>query len=87
MELCHRASSFVGYFYAAPKDSKINVELNGVMVVDMDLNRWTSAHENPDGTKNKFPKALKDFARVGYFGFQDHGLPVWYRNIRVKKLE
>lgn len=71
----------------ACKDAKINVVLNGAMIVDMDLIRWTSAHENPDGTKNKFPKALKDFARVGYFGFQDHGLPVWYRNIRVKKLD
>lgn len=29
---------------------------------------------------------MKDFARKGYFGFQDHGLPVWYRNIRIKKL-
>jgi hypothetical protein len=68
------------------RDNKITVVLNGVQVVDMDLNRWTEAHKNPEGTNNKFPTALKDFARKGHFGFQDHGLPIWYRNIRLKKL-
>jgi hypothetical protein len=69
------------------RDNRIQVVLNGQQVVDMDLNRWTEAGKNPDGTKNKFPKALKDFARVGHFGFQDHGVPVWYRNVRIKKLD
>jgi hypothetical protein len=41
---------------------------------------------NPDNTKNKFGRALKDFARIGYIGLQDHGRPVWYRNIRIKRL-
>ena len=31
-------------------------------------------------------RALKDFAREGYFGLQDHGRPVWYRNIRIQRL-
>ena len=52
----------------------------------MDVDRWTRPKQNPDGTPNKFPKAIKDFARVGYVGFQDHGRPVWYRNIRIKRL-
>ena len=25
-------------------------------------------------------------ARIGYVGFQDHGSPVWYRKIRIKRL-
>jgi hypothetical protein len=68
------------------RDNKILVVLNGQPVIDMDLDRWTQPHQNRDGTKNKFPRALKDFARQGHVGLQDHGLPVWYRNIRIKPL-
>jgi hypothetical protein len=69
------------------KGSKINIVMNGKQIIDMDLNDWTQAHENPDGTKNKFNTAYKDTARRGAFGFQDHGKPVWYRNIKVKRLD
>jgi len=68
------------------RGSRIGVVLNGEAVVDMDLDRWTEPQKNPDGSKNKFPRAMKDFARVGYIGLQDHGRPVWYRNLRVKRL-
>lgn len=69
------------------KDHKILVVLNGEQVIDMDLNLWTEPGKNPDGSPNKFPRAIKDFARQGYLGLQDHGLPVWYRNIRVRRLD
>jgi len=68
------------------RGSRIEVVLNGEKVIDMDVDRWTEAGANPDGTKNKFKQAIKDFARVGHVGFQDHGRPVWYRNIRIKRL-
>ena len=63
------------------------VELNGQVVVEMDLDRWTESKKNPDGSPNKFAKPIKDFARSGHIGLQDHGRPVWYRNIRVKRLD
>jgi len=69
------------------RGGKITVVLNGQQVIDMDLDRWTEPNKNPDGTPNKFPRALKDFARRGYVGLQDHGRPVWYRNIRIKRLD
>jgi hypothetical protein len=69
------------------RGSKIQVELNGEPVIDMDLDRWTQPKQNPDGTPNKFPRALKDFARQGSIGLQDHGRAVWYRNIRVARLD
>jgi len=59
---------------------------NDVPIIDMDLNKWTEAKQNPDGSKNKFNKALKDFKREGHFGLQDHGANVMYRNIKVQPL-
>ncbi len=68
------------------RGNRIQVVLNGEQVIDMDLDKWITARQNPNGTSNKFGTALKDFARVGHIGLQDHGRPVWYRNIRVKRL-
>ncbi len=66
--------------------NQIAVIINGEKIIDMDLNRWTEPGKNPDGTKNKFKTAYKDMPRTGFIGFQDHGKPVWLRNIKIKKL-
>jgi hypothetical protein len=66
--------------------AKVSVVLNGEKVVDADLDQGTESGKSPDGTKNKFKTALKDFAREGHFGLQDHGHAVWYRNLKLKKL-
>jgi len=68
------------------KANKIYVMLNGEQVVNMDLDLWTEAHKNPDGTPNKFNTAYKDMAREGHIGLQYHGHPVWFRNLEVKPL-
>jgi hypothetical protein len=69
------------------RDNVIRVTLNGEQVIDMDLDRWTEAHKNPDGSKNKFRTAYKDMPRRGYLAIQDHGNPIWLRNIRIKPLD
>lgn len=72
------------------KGSKLTLVFNDETVLDLDLNDWDQPRKNPDGTPNKFPKALKDYARQGPIGFQGiHGAagqPVWFRNIRIKEL-
>ena len=68
------------------RDNVLQVALNGEQIIDMDLNRWTEPNKNPDGSKNKFRTALKDFKREGHIGFQDHGADVAYRNVMIKTL-
>ncbi len=73
-------------------DNKIYINLNGEEIIDMDLNLWTEAGKNPDppagpGTKNKFRYAYKDMAREGHIGFQYHGNPIWFKNLKIKSLD
>jgi hypothetical protein len=79
------------HFTITCQGSKVSVLFNGELVIDADLNNWPEAKKNPDGTPNKFPVALKDFARSGPIGFQGlHGkaqAPVWYRNVKIRVLK
>ncbi|MFN0076160.1 MAG: DUF1080 domain-containing protein [Prosthecobacter sp.] len=73
------------------KGSLISVVFNGEEVINANLDNWPEVKKNPDGTPNKFPVALKNFARKGPIGLQGlHGkaqAPVWYRNVKIKVLE
>ncbi|MBB5033888.1 3-keto-disaccharide hydrolase [Prosthecobacter vanneervenii] len=73
------------------KGPLVTVLFNGVEVINANLDNWPEVGKNPDGTPNKFKKALKDFARSGPIGLQGlHGkaqAPVYYRNLKIKVLE
>ena len=73
------------------KGSIVKVVFNGEEVINADLNKWSEKGKNPDGTPNKFPKPLKDYAAPGPIGLQGlHGkaqAPVWYRNLKIQKLD
>lgn len=64
----------------------IKVVLNDEPIIDMNLDKWTEAGKNSDGTPNKFKTAYKDMPRTGRIGFQDHNSAVWYRDIKIKRL-
>ena len=68
------------------KGPNITVVLNGKTIVEANIDKWTTSHMNPDGTKNKFKTPLKDLPRTGRIGFQFHGHPVWFRNVKLKKI-
>jgi hypothetical protein len=53
------------------KGSQMRVELNGEEIVDLDLSQ----------------SAVKDRPLSGYVGLQDHGQPIWFRNIKIKELD
>jgi hypothetical protein len=67
-------------------ENMITVQLNGEKVNEVDLDLWTEAHKNPDGSRNKFRDPYKEMVREGFLALQDHGRPVWYRNIKIKRL-
>ena len=73
------------------KGPQVTVALNGETIIDANLDNWPEIGKNPDGTPNKFKKALKDYARSGPIGLQGlHGkaqAPVWYRSLKIKALE
>ena len=59
---------------------------NGEVVVEytMDTPKWEEMINN-----SKFPGLNPTWAQVpqrGYIGLQDHSDPVWFRNIRIKRL-
>ncbi len=70
----------------AANGSKLTIVINGEKILDTDLDQWSSPGKNPDGTKNKYKKAIKDFPREGQIGLQDHGSKVSYRNVKVQPL-
>lgn len=69
------------------KDNVVKVTLNGEQIIEADLDKWSTAGKNPDGSKNKYRTALKDFKREGHIGFQDHGAKVMYRNVKLTPLK
>ena len=77
------------------KNGKVTHYQNGVKVLSYQLwgSEWEKLLQSSKFAQNKWPNAyqlLKNCGgdgRNGYFGFQDHGDEVWYRNIRVKVLK
>lgn len=61
------------------KGPKIDIEMNGKAIVSMNLDEWKEP-------KGKFPTPYAEMPRKGFIGFQDHGNPVWFRNIRLRPL-
>ena len=68
------------------QNGKVTHIQNGVKVVEYEL--WT-----PDWDKlvanskfKTFPGFTEGIAKEGYIGLQDHGYPVWFRNIKIHEL-
>lgn len=71
-------------------ENRIYVILNGRQIVNMDLDMWDTAGENPHGTENKFNRVLAEQTYGGPIGFQgihgEAGAKVYYRNLKIKSL-
>ena len=67
--------------------SEIVVELNGKIVNNVDLDKFTEPNVRPDKTPHKFDVAYKKHPKHGYIGLQDHGSPCWFKNIKLRELK
>ena len=73
------------------KDRVIQVILNGELVTEMDMSKWTSAKTNPEGSEIppwlSKPKAeIPTFGLVGLQG-KHAGAPIFFRNLKIKELK
>lgn len=67
------------------KGPHISVTLNGRLVSEIDLDQFKEPGKRPDGSAHKFGQVvIKDLARSGYLGFQDHGQDCWFKNVKIK---
>lgn len=70
---------------------EISVKLNGQLVCEMNVDDFAEPGQRAVEGDHKYKlngrkRAVKDFARRGYLGFQDHGHPVWYKNVKLLPL-
>ncbi|MEO7487497.1 MAG: DUF1080 domain-containing protein [Ferruginibacter sp.] len=69
---------------------KIWIVLNGTLVNECDMTRFTSAKTNPDGSEipSWLSNPMATLPLHGYIGFQGKhaGAPIYFKNIKVKKL-
>lgn len=74
----------------ACQNRKIWVRLNGELVTEMDMDLWTSAKTNPDGSEipSWLSKPVAELPARGHIGLQGKhaGAPIWFRKLRIKKL-
>jgi hypothetical protein len=73
------------------KGTKLSVALNGEAVTEIDMKDWTSAKKNPDGTDIPpwLSKPLAELRNKGRIGLQGKhgGVPIYFRNMKVKSIE
>lgn len=67
-------------------DGKVTHTQNGVKVVEYEM--WTPAWDEmvTNSKFRNFPGWKEGISKEGYIGLQDHGYPVWFRNIKIREL-
>jgi hypothetical protein len=68
------------------KDGKVTHTQNGVEVLSYTM--WTPEWDAlvAKSKFKTFPGFTEGVAKEGYIGLQDHGFPVWFRNIKIREL-
>jgi hypothetical protein len=68
------------------KDGKVTHTQNGVKVCEYEL--WTPQWDTliAKSKFKDFPGFTEGISHEGYIGLQDHGYPVWFRNVKLREL-
>ena len=68
------------------KDGKVTHVQNGVEVCSYTL--WTPEWDKlvSNSKFKSFPGFTEGISKEGFIGLQDHGYPVWFRNIKIREL-
>jgi hypothetical protein len=68
------------------KDGKASIIMNGTEVIT--YTHWTDEWDQlvQNSKFKNFPGFTEGIAKEGYIGLQDHGYPVWFRNIKIREL-
>lgn len=68
------------------KDGQVTHTQNGVVVCSYTL--WTPEWDKlvANSKFKTFPGFTEGIAKEGFIGLQDHGYPVWFRNIKIREL-
>ena len=73
------------------KGPMISVTLNGELVTQIDMKKWTSAKKNPDGSDIPpwLSRPLAELATNGHIGLQGKhgGAAIYFRNVKIKALD
>jgi hypothetical protein len=73
------------------KDKMIYVVLNGKLVNEMDMSKWTSATTNPDGSEipSWLSNPKSEMPTHGNIGLQGKhaGAPIYFRNVKIQMTE
>jgi hypothetical protein len=73
--------------FVREQDGKVTYIQNGVKVVEYEL--WTPAWDAMIAKSKfkSFPGFIEGISKEGYIGLQDHGYPVWFRNVKIRELK
>ncbi len=71
----------------ACRGPEISVKVNGEDVAKLNCDDYPKPGLRPDGTRHKFLSAIAKLPREGYVGFQDHGHPVYFKNVKILELK
>ncbi|MCX7009518.1 MAG: DUF1080 domain-containing protein, partial [Kiritimatiellaeota bacterium] len=73
------------------KGQMIYVMLNGELVTQCDMRKWTDPKKNPDGSSIPawLSKPLAQLPTKGKIGLQGKhgGAPIYFRNVKISQLD